>query len=292
MDGFSMAAALLPNDLRRAAERLDPADRRRCEELRLRRGQRPTALLGGRERPFSPEPVTEPDLRRVLELAARASLHAAVEEVRRGYLSAPGGVRVGVCGTAVPERGGLGGLRAFTSLAIRIPRAVPGCADGVWEAVTAGGFRSLLAVSPPGAGKTTLLRELIRRLSESGLRVCVADERGELAGYDTEGAGFDLGAHTDVMTGVSKAEAAGMLLRSMNPQVLAMDEIADAAEAEALLAAVGCGVELLASVHGADLADARRRPACRMLLDAGAFRRCVTVACRGGARRCRAEELP
>ncbi len=284
MKGFLAAASLLPEELRRAAERLPAAQMRTCEELRLRRGQVPTALCAGWETPFSPGPVTEHDLRRVLELATRASLHAVEGELRRGYLSAPGGVRVGVCGTGVSGDGGVSGLRAFSSLAVRVPRAVPGCADGVWDAISSGGFCSLLVVSPPGAGKTTLLREIIRRLSVGGLRVCAADERGELAGFGPDGAGFDVGPRTDVMTGVPKAVAAGMLLRSMNPQVLAMDEIADEAEARALLAAAGCGVELLASVHGWDISDALRRPACQTLLRAGVFRRCVTVSCENGLR--------
>lgn len=291
MEGFRRASALLPPPLRRKAEGLSPAEQRRCEEFRLRRGYPASALIAGRETPLSPERVTDDMLRHVLEAATRSSLHAAEAELRRGYLSAAGGVRVGVCGVGVMGSEGVRGLRSFSSAAIRVPRAVPGCADGIWEALAAGGFPSLLVVSPPGAGKTTLLRELIRRLSDGGCRVCVADERGELAGLGGE-AGFDVGAHTDVMTGVPKAGAAQMLLRSMNPQVLAMDEIADEEEGEALLQAVNCGVKLLASVHGEDIADASRRPACRALLAAGAFRRCVAVSCRGGIRRYRVEELP
>ena len=289
MDGFEHAAALLPPELRAAAERLPRSGRERCEEFRLRRGYPPTYLTAGREETLHPAVVSEETLRGVLAAATRSSLHAAEEELRGGFLAAPGGVRVGVCGTGVVGPEGVYGLRAFSSAAIRIPREVRGCADGIWDAVTAGGFRSLLIVSPPGAGKTTLLREIVRRLSDGGVRVCAADERGELAG--TAGAGFDVGARTDVLTGIPKAAAAMMLLRSMNPQVVAMDEIGDEAEAGALLRAVGCGVEILASAHGESISDAARRPGCRALLDAGAFRRCVTVFCRGGTRRYRAEEL-
>ena len=289
MDGFEHAAALLPPALRNAAERMTRSSRERCEEFRLRRGYPPTVLTAGREEALHSAPVSEDALRSVLEAATRSSLHAAEEELRSGFLAAPGGVRVGVCGAGVLGPEGVRGLRAFTSVAIRVPREVHGCADGIWDALTEGGFRSLLIVSPPGAGKTTLLREIIRRLSEAGVRVCAADERGELAG--TAGAGFVLGAHTDVLSGIPKADAAIMLLRAMNPQVIAMDEIGDEAEAEALQRAVGCGVAILASAHGENAADAARRPACRELLRAGVFRRCVTVSCRGGARRYRAEEL-
>ncbi len=291
MDGFGLASALLPEDLRAAAEGLSTAEKRSCEEFRLRRSVPAAALIGGREKPLSSAVVTEEQLRGVLETATRSSLHASEDALRRGYISAAGGVRVGVCGVGVMGPEGVSGLRSFSSLAIRVPRQVPGCADGIWEELTTGGFRSLLVVSPPGAGKTTLLREIIRRLSYAGDRICVADERGELAGFGA-GGGFDVGPHTDVMTGIPKAEAAEMLLRSMGPQTLAMDEIADEAEGAALLRAVNCGVTLLASVHGRDRTDAGRRPACRALLRAGAFERCVTVSCRDGVRRYFVEKLP
>lgn len=284
MEGFCAAAALLPEALRRAAERLPEGEKRRCEELRLRSGRRATALVSGREAEFSPAPVSGEDIRAVLEAAARSSLHAAMAQLCRGYLSAPGGVRVGVCGAAVMGESGLEGLREFSSLALRVPRQVRGCADGIWGRVTEGGFRSLLIISPPGAGKTTLLRELIRRLSDSGIRVSVADERGEIAGAAPGAAQFDVGRHTDILTGVPKSRAAEMLLRAMNPQVIAMDEITDPRDAAALLDAVGCGVKLLATVHGTDAGDAAARPACRALFEAGAFSRCVTVENLGGAR--------
>lgn len=285
MDGYRAAAGLLPGTLRRDAMALTDADKRRCEELRLRRGRAPSALIAGRERPFSDEAVTEETLRGVLEAATRSSLHAATEQLRRGYIAAPGGVRVGVCGAAVVGPGGMEGLRAFSSLSLRVPRAVTGCADGIWRTVTEDVFRSLLIISPPGAGKTTLLRELIRRLSDGGLRVCAADERGELAGSEAGTPVFDLGAHTDVLTGVPKAEGVLMLLRGMNPQVVAVDEITDEADARSLMTAVGCGTALLATVHGAGPEDIADRPGCRALLEAGAFSRWVTVKCVGGARR-------
>lgn len=289
MTGFLAAAGLLPPTLRAGAHALSEGDMRRCEELRLRAGRPASVLLGGRERDISRQAVTERDLRAVLEAATRSSLHAAVDALAQGYVTAGGGVRVGVCGTASDGAA----MRSFSSLCLRVPRQVPGCADGIWERVTRGGFRSLLIISPPGAGKTTLLRELARRLSDAGTRVCLADERGEVAACGPDGAPvFDIGARTDVMTGVPKARAAGMLLRAMGPQVLAMDEITEEADALALLGAVGCGVRLLATVHGASPEEIAGREACRALFERGAFARCVTVEERGGVRSYTVRELP
>ena len=292
MEAFQRAAALLPGELRRAAEAAPAADRRRCEEIRLRRGRAPTMRVGDVEKAFASRILTGEDLLAVMEAATRASLHAAWEQLGQGFLYGPGGVRVGVCGTAVMGDRGPEGLRDISSLCLRVPRAVPGCADGIWGAITEGGFRSTLIVSPPGAGKTTLLRELIRRLSDSGLRVAAADERGELADAGRGDCGFDVGSHTDVMTGMPKARAVSALLRAMGPQVIAMDEITEAADAAALLSAVGCGAALLATVHGSDPGEVLARPAMVRLREAGAFRRYVTVERRDGRRQYTVGTLP
>lgn len=292
MDGFENAVRLLPPELERAARALPTDQRLLCEEFRLRAGRAPSFFLGGREYTLCSRPVDREMLRCVLETATRSSLHAQTESLRRGFAAAEGGVRVGLCGTAVQGPGGLEGLTDFSSLAIRVPRAVPGCADGIWPALTAGGFSSALILSPPGAGKTTLLRELVRKLSESGRRVAVADERREIAAFSGGAFGFDVGRFTDVMTGVEKAEAVGMLLRAMNPQVIAVDEITDPRDVEALMEAAGCGVALLATVHAACREDLSRRPAGRKILESGMFSRCVTVKNRDGQRVYAVEAMP
>jgi stage III sporulation protein AA len=124
-----------------------------------------------------------------------------------------------------------------------------------------------------------------------GLRVSLADERGEVADAFSGTPGFDVGARTDVLTGVSKAQAVHMLLRAMSPQVIAMDEVTEPADAQALLTAVGCGVALLATVHGSGLYDLWERAACRPLLETGAFHRCITVKAHGGVREYTVEEI-
>lgn len=288
MDGFYAAAALLPFALRKSALMMSEADKDACEELRLRRGCVPAFSDGAGERPIpGAGPVTGETVAAVLEAATQASLHAAVNALRRGYVTAPGGVRVGVCGTGTPE-----GLRSFSSLSLRIPKEIRGCADGVYPALFDGGvFRSTLILSPPGAGKTTLLRELVRLLSGDGMRVSLADERGEVADAESGESRFDVGRCTDVMTGVAKAQAVMMLLRAMNPQVVAVDEVTEPADARALLSAAGCGAALLATVHGAALEEVAKRPSMRGLLEAGEFSRCVTIENRRGVRICRVNAL-
>jgi stage III sporulation protein AA len=292
MTGYQAAARLLPGPLYQRALAVSGGEQETCEELRLRVGRPMTGLWAGQEVCLGQRAVSALDVQGVLEAATGSSLHAAASQLCRGFVAAPGGVRVGVCGTAVCPEGIFSGLRSFSSVCLRIPKAVPDCADGVWPSLVGGGLASTLIVSPPGGGKTTLLRELVRRASDGlGLRVSVADERGEIADGFFGVPGFDVGCHTDVLTGVPKARAVHMLLRGMNPQVLVLDEVTEPDDAQALLTAVGCGVVLLATVHGQDLRDAARRPVCQRLLAEGVFRRCVQVRLQEGKRVYTVEEL-
>lgn len=280
MDGWQRALRLMPPALRPAAQE---AACGRCEQLRLRLGQPVVVSEDGREKQTAGPSVTREDLRFVLEQASRASFQTAEDPLRCGYITAEGGIRVGVCGTAVLRDGRSCGLRQLSSLCIRVPQERRGCADELFGQLYEGEFLSTLICSAPGAGKTTLLREIVRRLSDGGCAVAVADERGEIAG-GMEEAAFSLGAHTDVMTAMPKAQAVLQLVRTMCPQVVAMDEITDAADAAALTSAAGCGTALLATVHAAGVAELDVRPVLRRLIGSGAFRRAVVIRRRGAQR--------
>ena len=290
------ASAVLPTCLRQGLEPL--ADRLPlAEEYRLRRGQPLSVLLPTGEVAAEGPVLTEVHLRQVLEQASQHSAHTVLDRVQRGFVTLRGGHRIGLCGTAVRRDGQIITLQYLSSLSIRIARQVTGQAPKVLPSITESGIpHSTLILAPPGAGKTTLLRDLIRGISsgETGipLRVGVADERGELAALWQGEPQMDIGPHTDVMDGCSKAEGISILLRGMNPQVVAVDEITERQDAEALLEAAGCGVALLATAHGSSGEDLRRRPVYRMLLEAGVFRRLIVIRCQGGRRFFRTEGLP
>ena len=288
MDNHSPAIWLLPPDLRQYAEAFSGA-----EEIRLRQGRPPGVLLGGQERPVPGcRAVTGYDLDGVLERATGASVHTARDSVRSGFVSVKGGIRLGLCGSVITRLDRPDGIRRLSSVAIRIPREARGCCDGVFPALFREGFANTLILSPPGGGKTTCLRELTRLLSESGVRVSLCDDRGEVAGIWNGEAQFDLGPHTDVMSDAPKAETALMLLRCMNPQVLAMDEITAPGDVQAAEEAVGCGVRLLATAHAENVAEFRTRPLYRRLLRDGVFKNAVVVENHAGARSYRLEALP
>lgn len=294
---FDQVAGLLPFGLRQFMLSLPRAERILAEELRLRAG-RPVSITlpeGEAALPGCP-PVTSNDLRTVLEIATHASAHTALERVRHGFVTVRGGHRLGICGTVAVKDGTIHNMQCITSLNIRIARQIPGIANDLLRWIRKeGSMPSVLVLAPPGAGKTTLLRDLIRGLSDgiggSPLRVGVVDERGELAASWDGVMQLDLGSHTDVVDGCGKADGLMMLLRGMNPQVLAMDEISAPGDIDALDKAVGCGVALLATAHGCSVDDMQRRPLYSGLLQRKIFQKVLQIEVDAGIRRYRLEDI-
>ena len=295
---YEEACALLPGRLRPAALAADRARQAAAEELRLRIGRPLHLALPEGELPLPQTRILRSDLEQVLDRATEYSRYTAAETLRHGYITAAGGFRVGVCGTALPSGGVNEGIRDISSLAIRIPRVQEGAARPLLpDLLEAGRPLSALVLSPPGGGKTTLLRDLVRLLSlgdglPSPCRVALVDERGELAAVHRGRPQLEVGPQTDVLDGCPKALAVPMLLRAMAPQVIALDEVALPADVDAVCAAAGCGVALLATVHAASREDLLRRPVGRALLECGVFRRLVLIEGRGGQRQSRVEPLP
>ena len=281
MREFEQAAAVLPPELRQQALALPAQERERAEELRLRCGWPMAAVFPEGEIPLGGRKIVPQDLELLIEIASRASVHAVLPQLREGYLTIEGGHRLGLCGTAVLENGQMRNLRALSSVSIRIARQRPGAALPLLSGLMEGGrLCSTLIAAPPGMGKTTLLRDLVRCISDGEgtppLRVGLADERGEVAALYGGVPQLRVGRRTDVIEGCPKAQGAMLLLRAMNPQVLAMDEITAPEDVAALLTAAGCGAVLLATAHG-EGAELTRRPLYRRMLEERIFQRVVSI---------------
>lgn len=290
------AAAVLPGPLRAVLSAVGADKLDGLEELRLRRGFPMTAVLPEGEIEVGGPPVGEEELRRVVENATQSSAHTALDRVSQGSVTLRGGHRVGLCGTVVKKDGRIVTLRELSSVSIRVAKAAEGLSRPLLPELTQGGrLLSTLILAPPGAGKTTLLRDLVRALSDGDggppQRVAAVDERGEIAALWRGEPQLYVGRHTDVLDGCSKAEGLSILIRGMNPQVAAVDEITRSEDAEAVAEAAGCGTALLATAHGAGPEDLERRPAYRELLAAGVFRRLVVLERRGRTRTMRTEVL-
>ncbi len=263
------------------------------EEIRLRLG-RPLALHGRGGDIFLNEKGTavtareayrpgREDLERALHLISSASLYAFEQELRCGYITIPGGHRVGLCGQAVLEQGRVARLKHITGLNYRVAREVVGAARPFVRYFIDYRRRRVrhgLIISPPRCGKTTFLRDLTRWISDgaaelgfSGFQVGVVDERSELAGSFQGEPQLNMGNCTDVLDACPKAEGMMMLLRSMGPQVIVTDEIGMEEDSRAVEEVIHAGVTVLATVHAASLEELRARPGLRRLLEMQIFER-------------------
>lgn len=269
-------------------------------EIRLRLGRPIQILYVGGDAFLCPEGRPRPEPKQgliatavlfgeTLHLITRGSLYAWEEEVRAGYLTLPGGHRVGLTGRALTEGGAIRTLQPITGINIRIARAVTGIAAPLMGHLAPGGqMRSTLIIGPPGTGKTTLLRECCRLLSSGAPGLCqphrvgVVDERSEIGGAVEGVPTHDLGPRTDLLDGAPKAVGLLSLIRSMSPQVVAVDELGRAEDATAVQEALHAGVALIATAHGRGLEDLQRRPALASLIADGAFERAVLL--QGGAK--------
>ncbi|MFS0837767.1 stage III sporulation protein AA [Paenibacillus sp. 1P03SA] len=351
--------AHLPASIRGVLESLPEHLRGGLEEIRIRQ-DRPLEIVFDRSSAFVTRdglPDTEAsrayrpsreECKTLLELLTRHSFYSFEEELKRGYITIPGGHRVGLAGRVVLEGGSVKHIRDVSSFNIRIARELPGAGKPVLPHLLdpeSGSVHHTLLISPPQLGKTTLIRDLARMISSgeadggeggpgsgsgappggtgggsragtggapglpggagnppsaagsgagnpdfarpcaapeaprrsTGWKVGIVDERSEIAASERGVPRFDLGPRTDVLDACPKAEGMMMMIRSMSPEVLIVDEIGRYEDAEAIREALHAGIRVIATAHGRDLDDVKRRPALGGLLEGGVFGRYVIL---------------
>ncbi|MDO5336004.1 MAG: stage III sporulation protein AA [Eubacteriales bacterium] len=285
---------LFAKNIRRLLEE-DKPDYDKLYEIRMRVG-RPLFLIyeggerflrqNGRCANGTPYLVTRQDLQETLEYVSGYSMYAYEEELRQGFLSIQGGHRVGVTGKVILEGNRIQGMKYISCINIRLSHQVKGCATKILPMIhKRGHVYHTLIVSPPRCGKTTLLRDIIRQISNGwgdipGCNVGVVDERSELAGCYRGIPQNDLGMRTDILDGCPKAEGMMMLIRSMSPKVVAVDELGKEEDFQAVEAVVNCGCRLIATVHGGSLEDLCSKPLFEKLMRQQVFERYIFLSSR------------
>jgi stage III sporulation protein AA len=279
---------MLPKAVVAALEQLPPSLCEHIEEIRVR-VQRPLEVLVKGTAHFLPYRVTAEDGIHLLNKLSQYSIYAIEEELKRGFITIQGGHRVGLAGKVITDGGNVKAIRHVTSFNIRIAKQKVGVASPLLPYLYDGYWRNTMIIGSPQTGKTTLLRDLARMISKGvkernipSKKISIVDERSEIAGCVKGIPQFDLGDRVDVLDACPKAEGMMMMIRSMSPDVLIVDEIGRAEDSEAVLEAVHAGVCVCTTVHGREWKDVFKRPTLRPIIEQGVFERFIELTNENG----------
>lgn len=293
MDKREELIRIFSKDIRNILRRIQ-ADFDEVQEFRLRVNAPLLMVLNNQEFYITPDGnvssradeaylVSRQELKETLEYMGNYSLYAFEEEMKQGFLTIQGGHRIGVAGKIITDGSGIRSMKFISFINVRLSHQIRGCADRVMPYLYEnGGVLHTLIISPPRCGKTTLLRDMIRQVSngnrdEAGMTVGVIDERSEIGACYQGIPQNELGIRTDVLDCCPKAQGMMMLIRTMSPQVIAVDEVGSREDLEAIEYVMNCGCKLIATVHGSSIEDIRQKPVLRKLVMERWFERYIIL---------------
>lgn len=254
-------------------------------EIRIRRGGACSIRFGKEDiRLFSTVSTEEMEL--TVDRLTRGALYAHRDSIAEGFISLPRGIRVGICGTAAYDGGGLVGISNMTSLLFRIPAGECDFADELYNIFSSKNYSGMLIYSPPGVGKTTAIRSLAGKLGsgKAAKKVVVIDERCELDEFDY------IGCEVDILKGYKKPIGIEIATRTMSPDVIMIDEIG-VSDSEAILGTLRCGIPIVATAHAGSRDELLSKTSLRQLYECSVFDVAVGIYYINGEYLLRAEEL-
>ena len=227
--------------------------------------------------------VSREDIEEAKLILTKNSRYAMERQFQQGFITIKGGHRVGFTGEVIYENNHIKTIKNINSFNYRITREVIGAGKKIINKIynnQRDSFYNTLIISPPLCGKTTLLRDLIRLISSGykkigtkGRNVGVVDERSEIAGSYNGIAQNNLGSRTDVLGNCPKSEGMMLLIRSMSPEVIAVDEIGGKKDVTAIKEVIKAGVTLITTIHGKNISSIKLKPGLRSLIKQKVFQR-------------------
>lgn len=281
-------------------------DIRKLQEIRLRADKPLIVVYDNMERMVSVESsfvdivskayvINLNEIKETMEYVSNYSLYAFEEEIRQGYITISGGHRVGICGKAVMDQNRVKTIKYISFINIRLAHEVVGCSKYLIPYLykDISNIYNTLIISPPRCGKTTLLRDIVRVVSNGGekinnqvvhgflskgMSVGLIDERSEIAASYLGIPQNDIGIRTDVLDAIPKTAGIMMMIRTMSPKVIAIDEIGSQEDIESIHYGTNCGCRFIATIHGDSMRDLLLKPKIKEMLDEKLFERYVILS--------------
>lgn len=287
----------LSEELNKILIKIPYSYKEKIEEIRLRNGKPLTISYGGRDCFVRPDGrisqyiddsfiIKQKHIQSTFQLISNYSVYAYQEEIRSGYITIKGGHRVGIGGKIVYGPMGIETIKDISSLNIRVAREKKKISDHIIPYLVEDpkNFYSTLIISAPQCGKTTLLRDIIRNLSngyglvnQEGFKISIVDERSEIAGMYRGMSQKDVGLRTDILDGCLKSDGIIMAIRSMSPDIIAVDEIGGRKDIEAIHEALKAGIKLMATIHGSSLKEVKGKASMEDLFKERIFDRIIIL---------------
>ncbi|QBD86044.1 stage III sporulation protein AA [Clostridium tetani] len=277
---------ILPSEIKK---QLNALNFKNLQEIRIR-SQKPIIVKDGACEIVTDYIATLEEVGSIVKRMSSYSIYAYDDEIKQGYITINGGHRVGICGKCVVEGEKVKTIKYPASLNIRICREVAGCSDKILPYILKSSMvENTIIISPPNCGKTTLLRDIAKKLSNGiskldlrGMKVCVIDERSEIASCVNGVPQLNLGLRTDVLDSCPKSQGIMMAIRSMSPDVIVCDEIGSTEDIESIIKAMNSGVKLITTVHGYDVKDIYEREVFKGAIENKVFQKAIVLSSRKG----------